>query len=277
MPAIRIGDTEWELLAGEPAELLKLYCALKRRMDFATGIAGHKTLLNETVLREGFTVDPIPGRAKPKPITREMYRSAIRRLEKLGLLVSIGNLVFEFPHARRDSPSKTATTELQPEQQPQQQPAGNPLQPSSGAACSELAAELQPEQEPELSASSNLLPVSGKDNPTAHNAREDFAVARRFPMHDNWEPDRETFTAVLFRNGLANQRFHPDQLLEFRSYWIARPEKHQSQAQWEHQLAQQLKYTHRYQQTEGQNHGTRGRTPAWRTRNAVDILNDDNW
>ena len=56
MTAILISDAEWELLAGEPAELLKRYMTLKRRMDFSTGVAGIKTLINEIVLRDGFTV-----------------------------------------------------------------------------------------------------------------------------------------------------------------------------------------------------------------------------
>lgn len=274
MPAFRIDDAEWDLLAGEPAELLKLYCALKRRMDFATGIAGRKTLINEIVLREGFTVDPIPGRPKPRPVTREMYRSAVRRLEKLGLLVSIAPMVFEFPCARRDRPSKTATTELQPEPQPQQQPAENPLEPTNCAASGQNLAELQPQQEPGTFASYNLLPVSGV-NPTAHIAHA--CASARFPMHDAWEPDRTTFHAVLYRNGMGNVRFHPDQLLEFRSYWIARPDKHQTQAQWEHQLAQQLKRTTRTYETEGPRHEASGRPAAGRARSAYDILTDDNW
>jgi len=96
---IIISDREWDLLSREPADYLKLYVVVKRRMDFATGIAGEKTLINETVLREGFTVDPLQGRAKPRPVTRQRYRSALARLEKIGLLERRGKLVFFFPQA----------------------------------------------------------------------------------------------------------------------------------------------------------------------------------
>ena len=73
----------------------------------------------------------------------------------------------------------------------------------------------------------------------------------KFSLHDAWEPDPQTFTAVLFRNGMANQTFEADQLLEFRSYWISRPDDLKTQAQWEHALAQQLKRQARTQQANG--------------------------
>ncbi|WP_236232583.1 DnaT-like ssDNA-binding domain-containing protein [Pseudomonas tohonis] len=225
---------------GEPAELLKLYIALKRRMDFATGIAGRKTKLHEIVLREGFNVDPIPGRAKPRPITREVYRSAVRRLEKVGLLVSLGPLVFEFPHARRDSPPRTATTELQPELQPQQQPACNPSGPTEYGALALEPIALQPEQEPTPPASCNLLPESGIP-PTALCAREEPGACnsrQRFAMHDEWQPSSAGWKATTLRNGLGATPLDPDVLREFRSYWFNRPDKYQTQGQWEHDLAQ---------------------------------------
>lgn len=107
---------------------------------------------------------------------------------------------------------------------------------------------------------------------------EDQATRPRFAMTDDWEPDSRSFTAVLARNGMANQRFQADQLLEFRSYWISRPGDHKTQAQWEHALAQQLKRQSRIQQAaEGNSHETGGRTPGRSTRNAHDILTDPNW
>lgn len=267
MIAIRLDQSEWELLAGEPAELLKLYCALKRRMDFSTGIAGRKTLLNELVLREGFTVDPIPGRPKQKPITRELYRSAVRRLEKLGLLVTLGVMVYQFPHARSDGPSKRATTELQPAEQPGQQPDLNPAPPSESGVSGESEAEQQPEPQPHYSPSNNLLPESGK-SPTTLSARGYFA------MHDGWSPTPRSWGATALRNAIPTA-IDADTLNEFRSYWIARPEKEQSQAQWEHQLAQSLKHQLRQAQAGGYTHGSQtaaaGKRPAQQRRaSAVD-------
>ncbi|MFY1054688.1 DnaT-like ssDNA-binding domain-containing protein [Ectopseudomonas khazarica] len=270
MIAIRLDQAEWDLLAGEPAELLKLYCALKRRMDFATGIAGHKTLLSEIVLREGFTVDPIPGRPKPKPITREMYRSAMRRLEKLGLLVTIGTMVYQFPHARSDASPKTATTELQPAAQPEQQPTGDRLQPSEHAASSEIEGEQQPKQQPYSPPINNLLPESGNLPTSRHHARE---IADRFPMHDDWKPTPSGWKATALRNGLGATPFTSELLMEFRSYWINRPDKYQSQGQWEHELAQKLKREVRNAQRPGFTKAG-GRGDQQRPRSAPDRVRD---
>lgn len=100
----------------------------------------------------------------------------------------------------------------------------------------------------------------------------------KFSLHDAWEPDPTTFTAVLFRNGMANQTFEADQLLEFRSYWISRPDDLKTQAQWEHALAQQLKRQARTQQANGGTPNETGRRIApGRTRNAHDILTDPDW
>ena len=100
----------------------------------------------------------------------------------------------------------------------------------------------------------------------------------KFSLHDAWEPDPTTFTAVLFRNGMANQTFEADQLLEFRSYWISRPDDLKTQAQWEHALAQQLKRQARTQQANGGIPNETGRrTAPSRTRNAHDILTDPDW
>ncbi|MBW9238333.1 DUF1376 domain-containing protein [Pseudomonas carnis] len=105
-----------------------------------------------------------------------------------------------------------------------------------------------------------------------HTAQE------KFSLHDAWEPDPKTFTAVLFRNGMANQTFEADQLLEFRSYWISRPDDLKTQAQWEHALAQQLKRQARTQQANGGSPNETGRrVTQGRTRNAHDILTDPNW
>ena len=131
------------------------------------------------------------------------------------------------------------------------------------------------ERETRMKRSSN----APEQNRTDTEQKEHTHTAQtKFSLHDAWEPDSETFTAVLFRNGMANQTFHPDQLLEFRSYWISRPDDLKTQAQWEHALAQQLKRQHRTQQANGGTPNETGRrTAQGRTRNAHDILTDDSW
>jgi uncharacterized protein YdaU (DUF1376 family) len=117
-----------------------------------------------------------------------------------------------------------------------------------------------------------------RDTDTDTDIHTHTAHATKFSLHDAWEPDPKTFTAVLFRNGMAGQTFEADQLLEFRSYWISRPDDLKTQAQWEHTLAQQLKRQARTQQANGGTPNEAGRRIApSRTRNAHDILTDPNW
>lgn len=103
MASILLNDEEWDRLAGEPGDLLKLYVGLRRRMDFSSGVAGLVTRIKEQVLRDLLTVDPVRGRHAPEPVTRKKWRAAVARLCGLGLLVDRGNLVFEFPLAYTDS------------------------------------------------------------------------------------------------------------------------------------------------------------------------------
>ena len=106
---------------------------------------------------------------------------------------------------------------------------------------------------------------------------DEFDSRIKFAMSDGWEPDPKTFSAVLFRNGMAGQTFDADQLLEFRSFWIASPDDHRTQAKWEHALAQHLKRNLVDKQSRGPGHETSGRTAQRRTRNAHDILTDPDW
>ncbi|WP_186375239.1 DnaT-like ssDNA-binding domain-containing protein [Pseudomonas oryzihabitans] len=256
MTAVLVNDDEWALFAGEPAELLKLYVSLKRRMDFASGIAGLQTKINEIVLREGFTVDPIPGRPAPKAITREQYRSAVRRMEKIGAVKVIGPLVFEFPHARTDQSAQKsynrATTELQPAQQPN----NNQQEPINGAGSSQEEGGAATGLFSEQPASNNLLPESGNKPPSSSPAKPED----RFAMHDGWEPTLRGWKATAMRNGLGNTPVQPDELLEFRSYWITRPDKFQSQGQWEHEFAQKIIRGNRHAQANPGRHQAQARS-----------------
>ena len=131
------------------------------------------------------------------------------------------------------------------------------------------------ERETRMKRSSN----APEQNRTDTEQKEHTHTAQtKFSLHDAWEPDPKTFSAVLFRNGMANQTFEADQLLEFRSYWISRPDDLKTQAQWEHALAQQLKRQARTQQANGGSPNETGRrVTQGRTRNAHDILTDPTW
>lgn len=254
MPAFQINDDEWGALVEEPAELFKLYCGIRRVMDYRTGIAGKSRRISEQMLREVLYVAPLPGRHAPAEVTRQKVRSLLKRLEALGLTVSLGPLVLQLPLATSDGLSKTGATKEQPEQQPQEQP------PEESPEANEYGASSSPEDGAATTGESpepprnNLPPVSGK-SPTTLSARGYFA------MHDGWQPQAKTWGPTALRNAIP-KAVPADTLNEFRSYWIARPDKEQSQAQWEHQLAQSLKHHIRQAQAGGYSHGSQGPAQA---------------
>lgn len=248
MPAFQINDDEWGALAEEPAELFKLYCAIRRVMDYRTGVAGKSRRISEQMLREVLYVAPLPGRHAPPEVTRQKVRSLLKRLEAIGIAMPVGPLVFELPLASCDGPSKTGATKEQPEQQPYEQPPENEPEPNSNVGFVDDSVAGTTIGESPDAERNNLPPVSGK-SPTTLSARGYFA------MLDGWEPNPRTWGATALRNAIPTA-IDADALNEFRSYWIARPEKEQSQAQWEHALAQSLKRQLRQAQAGGYTHGS---------------------
>lgn len=86
-------------------------------------------------------------------------------------------------------------------------------------------------------------------------AREDGFDSRvRFAMTADWQPNQKTFQAVLLQMGITQQAFDQDQFLEFRSFWLASPDDHRTQAKWEHALASHLKRNLRQAQAGGNTH-----------------------
>lgn len=248
MPAFQINDAEWGALADEPADVFKLYCAIRRFMDYRTGVSGVKRRLSEQMFREELYIAPTRGRHESGSPTRQKVRSLIDRLITLGVITPIGPLVYQLPNADWDSPSKRSATDEQPDQQPDQQPPQEQPETTDYVASSESENGSATGSESDKALISNLPPVSGK-SPTTLSARGYFA------MLDGWEPNPRTWGATALRNAIPTA-IDADALNEFRSYWIARPEKEQSQAQWEHALAQSLKRQLRQAQAGGYTHGS---------------------
>ncbi|MCE1001851.1 DnaT-like ssDNA-binding domain-containing protein [Pseudomonas sp. NMI1173_11] len=245
MPAFQINDDEWGALVEEPAELFKLYCGIRRVMDYRTGIAGKSRRISEQMLREVLYVAPLSGRHAPAEVTRQKVRSLLKRLEALGLTVSLGPLVLQLPLATSDGLSKTGATKEQPEQQPQEQP------PEESPEANEIGASSSPDDGAATAGESpepprnNLPPVSGKSTSTG-NARGAFAM----PLED-WAPEPKTFKAFAFANSVPVTSLTPEILAAFRTYWHVRPTTEKTQAQWEQQLVSHLQYLIRQAQAGG--------------------------
>lgn len=82
---------------------------------------------------------------------------------------------------------------------------------------------------------------------------DEFDSRIKFAMSEDWQPNEKSFAATLAINGLVGQVFEQDQYLEFKSFWIASPDDHRTQAKWEHALAQHLKRNLRNEQASGRN------------------------
>jgi hypothetical protein len=110
------------------------------------------------------------------------------------------------------------------------------------------------ERETRMKRSSNGLEQNraeqNRDTPPPR-VQDAFDSRTKFAMTEDWQPDEKSFAAVLTMNAMANQVFDQDQFLEFKSFWIASPDDHRTQAKWEHALAQHLKRNLRTDQAAG--------------------------
>ncbi|MBI6912476.1 hypothetical protein JET72_00930 [Pseudomonas juntendi] len=256
MPAFQITDAEWSALAEEPADVFKLYCAIRRFMDYRTGVSGVARRLSEQMFREELYIAPTRGRHESGSPTRQKVRSLVDRLISIGALTPIGPLVFQLPHADWDGASKTSATDEQPDQQPHQQPSNNHPEAPDSLGCGESAIESATTSESVDSLISNLPPISVKSTSTG-NAREAFAM----PLTD-WEPQPKTFKAFAFANSVPVTSLTPEILAAFRTYWHVRPNVEKTQAQWEQQLVSHLQYQLRQAQAGGYTHGSQGPATA---------------
>lgn len=250
MPAFQINDAEWGALADEPADVFKLYCAIRRFMDYRTGVSGVKRRLSEQMFREELYIAPTRGRHESGSPTRQKVRSLIDRLITLGVITPVGPLVYQLPNADWGSPSKRSATDEQPDQQPDQQPPQEQPESTDYEASSESENGSATGSESDETLIINLPPISGKSTSTG-NARGAFAM----PLTD-WEPDSKSFKAFAFANSVPVSSLTPEILAAFRTYWHVRPEREQTQAQWEQQLVSHLKHQLRQAQAGGYTHGS---------------------
>ncbi len=273
MTVFQINDDERDALRGLPSISREMYVfGIRPFMDYATGIVGIKRGISWKSIAEELYVEPHQGIDSGEP-TEKQLRRALVWLQKVGLLSqnkAERRLVFELLKASRDQSVRNKVGSKWADEAGRQ---AAPLKPTESVAYSEEEGrQVAGGQTHKV----GTPPVSGKTN-TQHNACvREIDTRTRFAMTDGWEPSPVTFQAVLHRNGMSNQPLNPDHLLEFRSYWIAQPDKHNTQAQWEHKFAQQLKRNHQIQ-SERPGHETGRANAGKRTRNAIDVLTNDNW
>ncbi|EPB9377154.1 DnaT-like ssDNA-binding domain-containing protein [Pseudomonas aeruginosa] len=243
MPSFQINDEEREALRGLPMLAREIYVfALRPFMDFVTGIVGERRGISWKSIAEELYVEPHQGIKGGDPSEKELRRALVW-LQKVGLVgpnLAERRLIFELPKASRDqSVRKKVGTKWADEVGSY---AGG-SEPSNYAAFMEEEGRYLGGGESEKV---GTPPVS--DIPPTTPPREVPQPGQRFPMHDTWLPSARGWPATLTRNGMKNYQLRDEDLLEFRSYWINRPEKYQSQGQWEHELAQKIRRNQRFDQ-----------------------------
>ncbi len=106
MQLITLTERELDALYGEPAEVLKLYVCLRRRMDFETGLVGAENGVSWWALREDMFVEFAQGRRRDESgtPTEKLVRNKVERLVSIGLVesrTSYRRLVFFLPMAHK--------------------------------------------------------------------------------------------------------------------------------------------------------------------------------
>lgn len=256
MPAFQINDDEREALRGLPILAREAYVfGLRPFMDYATGVVGIKRGVSWKSIAEELYVEPHQGIESGEP-TEKQLRRAVVWLQKADLLSENRGerrLIFELLKASRDQSVRNKEGSKRADH-PGIQVAGSEASNNAGL----------PEKEG-IQAAGGKTPKAGTPPvsgflPTSRQRAQD--PPHRFPMHDDWEPTPGGWKATALRNGIGAVPISHDLLREFRSYWINRPEKHQSQGQWEHELAQKLKRETRYAQSNRNNGTDQGQRPA---------------
>ncbi len=222
MPAFQINDEEWSALVDEPGDIFLAYCAIRRVMDYRTGVAGRTRRLSEQMLSEVLYVTPCRGRHESGSPTRQRVRSVVARLVTLGALMQVGPMVFELPLATRIGPSKGSATDEQPDQQPDQQPNNNQEKTNKNNAVNSGDGVSGTASESDRSANSNLPLVSGKPK---HNPPcippEGGAKPQAKPIRKTRLPDPFNVSAVMCQ--WANERAPAVDLAfeteKFVNYW----------------------------------------------------------
>jgi len=125
---IRITVAEFEALAGLPHSVCWLYIQLRRRMDYATGMAGIRPLISWRAMREEMHVWSHQGIAEEMPDKAQLKRW-VAWLEKVGLVRTETRgkqLIFRFLKANTD---KSVQKKADPRPTHPSRPTSDPSKP----------------------------------------------------------------------------------------------------------------------------------------------------
>lgn len=247
MPAFQINDEEREALRGLPhlARLIYVF-GLRPFMDYSTGLVGVKRGVSWKSIAEELYIEPHQGIKGGDPSEKELRRAAVW-LEKAGLIgpnQAERRLVFPLLLATQDQSARNKVgTKWADEAGRSETP---PIPNDYGDFEHDEPAKAAGGEMPKV----GTPPLSVKSTSTS-NARGAFAM----PLED-WAPHPKTFKAFAFANSVPVTALTPEILAAFRTYWHVRPEREQTQAQWEQQLVSHLQHHIRQAQAGGNSYGS---------------------
>lgn len=212
MPTFKINDAEWAAHLDLPGDCLKVYCEIRRHMDFESGIAGHNSHaggkhFNERAFLELLDIPSSPGRPRQQA-TRKRVRYLMQVLERNGLLERIGPLVFRLPLAQSDHSASERWGQRSVSESAEAGPPGADSWASGAAQGSAEGGarggakdsdEVGPEVGPTTGVPDNSV---SKDTECAHSRcphREilklwaDIMPELRQPIPDTWRSDRAAY------------------------------------------------------------------------------------
>ncbi|WXL27742.1 DnaT-like ssDNA-binding domain-containing protein [Ectopseudomonas mendocina] len=269
MGAYQINDEEREALRGLPMLAREIYVfGLRPFMDYASGVVGARRGVSWKSIAEELYVEPHQGIKGGEPSEKELRR-ALMWLQRVGLLgpnQAERRLIFELLLASRDKSAQKKVgskwaDEVGREEGSQQPSNDKALQEKEGSQVA--GGELPKVGTP---------PVSGlPPNPPPSE------IAQRFQMHDTWQPSPKGWKATCVRRAINPESLTEDLFREFLSYWINRPDKCQSQGQWEHELAQSLQRKVRNDEANNQRRGAEQSSFNHGSSSLADELNDTSW
>lgn len=252
MATFQINDNEWYALSGLSYFALRVYCCLRRRMDFATGLVGKDYSVSHQSIIDESTIPPKQG-AKGVAPTKNQVRVALSALEKAGLIVrdsaknkteqqaiyklilaDFGDKKYNIGTTYPDHSNQNTEKNLNSDTGATQ-PNINNINASSGFENINHNTEENANnntgttypQEPNHH--NSLYSV----NKTTTNAREG-----NFQMFLDWLPDLKILNSYLIHYGFGMAEKIPiDTIKKFTGHWSTRTDLFKSEAKWCEQLA----------------------------------------
>ena len=213
MPNLYLNDEEWRALFNERPELCKLYCGIKRAMDYKTAVAGISYRMSDSFFTDLMYVEAVQGR-KAVRYTRGQIRKAIERLEALDMLKRVGPNVFKLllvSAVQSDQNNRLQTgARAGRNDEPQQVP--DILASNTGQTGASVETGNKPEHEQGAPNQSNRCPPLSSNNIT-----NTIALVDKSEISENFTPSEKILQRAKL-SGVPESVNIDDEVIKFISH-----------------------------------------------------------